>query len=70
MELFIPDNSVFSVNFAGKTEGYDGHCLRAFAYFKNQMPDINGNSVESINSISWRYAALRQNSKAPTFALT
>ena len=22
------------------TEGYDGHCLRAYAYFKEQMPDI------------------------------
>jgi len=22
------------------TEGYDGHCLRAYAYFKEKMPDI------------------------------
>lgn len=22
------------------TDGYDGHCLRAYAYFKDQMPDI------------------------------
>ena len=22
------------------TDLYDGHCLRAYAYFKNQMPDI------------------------------
>lgn len=21
-------------------DGYDGHCLRAYAYFKDQMPDI------------------------------
>ena len=21
-------------------DGYDGHCLRAYAYFGNQMPDI------------------------------
>ena len=22
------------------TDGYDGHCLRAYSYFKNKMPDI------------------------------
>ena len=22
------------------TEGFDGHCLRAFSYFRDQMPDI------------------------------
>ena len=22
------------------TDGYDGHCLRAYSYFKNEMPDI------------------------------
>ena len=22
------------------TEGYDGHCLRAFSYFRDQVPDI------------------------------
>ena len=26
-------------------EGYDGHCLRAYAYFKNQMPDRNSLDV-------------------------
>jgi DNA polymerase-1 len=52
------------------TDGYDGHSLRAFAYFGNQMPDIYPNSVESINSIQKKYKALRQDSKPPTFALT
>lgn len=52
------------------TDGYDGHCLRAFAYSGDEMPDIDGNSVESINSIEKKYKALRQLSKAPTFALT
>jgi DNA polymerase-1 len=47
------------------TDGYDGHCLRAFAYFGDQMPDIN-NSVDSINSIAKEYGAFRQDSKAPT----
>ena len=51
------------------TDGYDGHSLRAFAYFGDQMPDIV-NTVASINSIQTKYKHLRQDSKAPTFALT
>lgn len=50
--------------------GYDGHCLRAYYYFKDQMDDIDPNSVDSINSISEKYKALRQKSKEPTFLLT
>lgn len=60
-------------------KGYDGHCLRAYAYFQDQMPDItkemmNADSSEEtvkiINSIADRYPKLRQMSKSPTFALT
>ncbi len=51
------------------TDGYDGHSLRAFAYYREQMPDII-DTVESINSIPIKYAPLRQESKTPTFALT
>jgi len=51
------------------TDGYDGHCLRAYSYFGNQMPDIK-NTVDSINSIETKYPELRQKSKGPTFALT
>lgn len=51
------------------TDGFDGHCLRAYAYFGDQMPDIEP-TVDSINSIAKRYPALRQDSKSPTFALT
>lgn len=51
------------------TDGYDGHSLRAFYYFGNMMPDIV-ETVESINSIQKKYKPLRQDSKAPTFALT
>ena len=51
------------------TDGYDGHSLRAFSYFGDQMPDIQ-NTVESINSISSKYPSLRQDSKGPTFCLT
>ena len=51
------------------TDGYDGHCLRAYGYFKDEMPDIKP-TVESINSIAKKYKELRQKSKAPTFLLT
>lgn len=51
------------------TDGYDGHSLRAFFYFREQMPDIL-DTVDSINSIQDKYKPLRQDSKAPTFALT
>lgn len=52
------------------TDGYDGHCLRAHAYFGDQMPDIDPSTVEGINSIEKKYPDLRQKSKNPTFALT
>jgi len=51
------------------TDGYDGHSLRAYFYFSALMPDIV-DTVASINSIQVKYKALRQESKAPTFALT
>jgi DNA polymerase-1 len=51
-------------------DGYDGHCLRAYSYFKDQMVDIDPNSVQSINSIEVTYPKLRQASKGPTFLLT
>jgi DNA polymerase-1 len=52
------------------TDGYDGHSLRAYAYWGEQMPDIDPNSVESINSIQFKYKPIRDKSKNPTFALT
>ena len=51
-------------------DSYDGHSLRAYYYFKEQMPDIDPDSVDSINSIAHKYPKLRQASKAPTFLLT
>ena len=36
----IADSDVFSIKQSGNTKGYDGHCLRAFSYFGDQMPDI------------------------------
>lgn len=52
------------------TDGYDGHSMRAVAYFGDQMPDIDPNDVASVNSVAEKYKPLRQDSKAPTFALT
>lgn len=52
------------------TDGYDGHSLRAYYYFKDKLPDIDPNSVISINSIKKTHPDLRQASKAPTFAKT
>lgn len=52
------------------TDGYDGHCLRAFSYFGENMPDIDQDSVSSINSIAKNYPDERQESKTPTFLLT
>lgn len=51
------------------TVGYDGHCLRAFSYFRDKCPDIE-DTPESINSMKKKYPELRQDSKSPTFALT
>jgi len=50
-------------------KGYDGHCLRAYSYFPDQLPGIV-DTVESINSIAKKFPDLRQLSKTPTFALT
>lgn len=59
------------------TDHYDGHCLRAYSYYKDLMPDITrelelnpSNRVSIINSIKEKYKGIRQSSKAPTFALT
>ena len=52
------------------TDGYDGHSLRAYAYWGELMPDIDPNSVASINSIQEKYKPIRDKSKNPTFALT
>jgi DNA polymerase-1 len=50
------------------TDGFDAHCVNAHAYYQDQMPDINPESVISINSIEEKYPVLRQASKQITFA--
>ncbi len=51
------------------TDGYDGHCLRAYSYWPDKCIGII-DTVDSINSIKKVYPELRQDSKVPTFALT
>ena len=50
--------------------GFDGHCLRAAYYFREQMPTIELDDPKSVNSIKKTHPELRQDSKAPTFLLT
>jgi len=52
------------------TDGFDGHCLRAYFYFGEYMPDITSMEVNVINSIKDKYEEFRQDSKTPTFLLT
>lgn len=51
------------------TDGYDGHSLRAFTYFPEELTPIQ-DTVASINSIGDDFPFWRQESKAPTFLLT
>lgn len=50
--------------------GFDGHCLRAAYYFRDQLPHIDLNDPASVNTIKKQFPELRQDSKAPTFLLT
>jgi DNA polymerase-1 len=50
--------------------GFDGHCLRAAYYFRDQLAHIDLNDPKSVNTIKKEYEDLRQQSKAPTFLLT
>jgi DNA polymerase-1 len=50
--------------------GFDGHCLRAAYYFRDQCPEIDLEDPFSVNTIKKTYPELRQDSKAPTFLLT
>lgn len=51
-------------------KGFDGHCLRAAYYFREELPHIDLDDPKSVNTIKKAYPHLRQDSKAPTFALT
>ena len=49
VELTIPDDATVAMIALGSTSGYDGHCLRAYSYFSEQMPDIDPNITASNN---------------------
>ena len=51
-------------------KGFDGHCLRAAYYFREQLPHIDLDDPKSVNSLKKSHPNLRQDSKAPTFLLT
>lgn len=77
--LQINSTDAVTIEKLPNADGYDGHCLRAYSYFKQLMPDITDalnratsekEKVEIINSIAVKHKELRQKSKAPTFALT
>ena len=51
------------------SEGYDGHCLRAYSYYGHRMPLITSTDPDSINSIKTLYPELRDKSKSPSFAM-
>jgi DNA polymerase-1 len=51
-------------------QGFDGHCLRAAYYFRDQLAHIDLEDPKSVNSIKKSHPELRQESKTPTFALT
>jgi len=67
--LKINSTDVINIKQVENTEGYDGHCLRAFGYYPERLPGIV-DTVESINSIKDKFPEVRSDSKGPTFALT
>lgn len=50
--------------------GFDGHCLRAAYYFREQLLHVDLDDPTSVNQLAKTHKHLRQDSKAPTFALT
>jgi DNA polymerase-1 len=51
-------------------EGFDGHSLRAVGYWQEEFPNIDANDPKQVNQLKKDDHPLRQESKAPTFALT
>ena len=49
------------------TQGFDGHCLRAAYYFN--IP-VDRDNPDAVNALKHSHPKERQDSKAPTFALT
>ena len=51
-------------------DGFDGHALRAVAYFPEELAHIDASDPKSVNTLKKEDHPLRQASKAPTFLLT
>lgn len=51
-------------------QGFDGHCLRAAYYYRDELAHIDYDDPVSVNSIKDSHPHLRQDSKPCTFALT
>lgn len=51
------------------SNGLCGHALRALAFFPEELPDIDMNDVNAVNSIKTDFPEIRQKAKAPSFAL-
>ena len=66
--LEIKTSDDLSIVQVENTKGFDGHCLRAAYYFN--IPNIDLNDPVSVNAIKDSHPQERQDSKAPTFALT
>lgn len=51
-------------------KGFDGHCLRAAYYFRDELPHVDLDDPISVNKLKKTHPEYRQDSKAPTFLLT
>ena len=51
------------------SKGLCGHALRALAFFPEELPELDMNDVDGVNSIKTLYPEIRQKAKAPSFAL-
>ena len=52
------------------TQGFDGHSLRARFYYPDDLGHLDSSDPKEVNTIADIRPDLRQESKAPTFALT
>ena len=51
------------------SKGLCGHALRALAFFPEELPELDMNNVDEVNSIKKDFPEIRQKAKAPSFAL-
>lgn len=67
--LKLSSKDTISIVQKENTDGYDGHSLRAYNYFPAAYEGI-ADTPEAINGTKKTHGKWRQDSKAPTFALT